>query len=459
MPGCVSDICSVAPHCGAPLRVLDSPFQSHFRVTPTSTPPYIHRQTLIHLLSISIHHVGLQPANLRSQKHPQPPPLPLRARVRPPYPPPHTPLTHHSDYADDGTNILLDANENAYGPSLPDSPKTSHLHRYPSPYQIPLKQLFCNLRNTPTSTSPPLTPDNLFLGVGSDEAIDVLLRAFCIPSVDKILVCPPTYGMYTVSACVNDVAVVKVPLLTTPGFPLDVAAINAALAADDKIKMVYVCTPGNPTGALLDPKDIETLLNHPTWNGIVVADEAYVDFAGEGASLAPRVTAYKNLVVMQTLSKAFGLAGIRLGVAFCDPAVAGLLNALKAPYNVSTLAAEVAERALSEGLEVGIQKREKLVQQRGKLVEALKGLEGMGEIKGGLHANFILIEVLNKEGKPDNTVSQKVYEELAEEARVVVRFRGKEYGCLGCIRITVGTEEENGVFLERLREVLQRVRG
>lgn len=177
-------------------------------------------------------------------------------------------------------------------------------------HQIDLKSLFCAYRNrNPTN---PLTPANLFLGVGSDEAIDALLRCFCRPGKDKILTCPPTYGMYAVSAQVNDVEVIKVALnLESGNFELRPDEINKALAADPDIKLVYICSPGNPTGALVDPVAVQKILSHPTWNGVVIVDEAYVDFAPDGSSLAPWVAEYPNLVVMQTLSKAFGLAGIR----------------------------------------------------------------------------------------------------------------------------------------------------
>ncbi|KAL8659775.1 MAG: hypothetical protein Q9226_000271, partial [Calogaya cf. arnoldii] len=202
------------------------------------------------------------------------------------------------DYKDDGTNILLDANENAYGPSLDVQGNRLNnelevdllgLNRYPDP-----------------------------------------------PTHDKILTCPPTYGMYAVSAQVNDVEIVKVPLDPTRGFQLQPEAINAALSSDPAIKLLYITSPGNPTANLLAKSDIQKVLEHPTWNGVVVLDEAYIDFSPDGASLAEWVTEWPNLVVMQTLSKAFGLAGIRLGAAFTSPEIARLLNNLKAPYNISS---------------------------------------------------------------------------------------------------------------------------
>lgn len=328
---------------------------------------------------------------------------------------------------------------------------TSHL--------IDLKQHFCNLRNVPNSGLPPLDPYNLFLGVGSDEAIDALLRCFCAPGKDKILTCPPTYGMYSVSAQVNDVEVVKVPLLQDEkgSFRLDVDAINKTLSANSNIKLAYFCSPGNPTGELVDRADVEAVLANPDWNGVVIVDEAYIDFAPEGSSMAPLVTGYKNLVVMQTLSKAFGLAGIRLGAAFCDKEVATLLNSLKAPYSISSPTCALANLAFSEaGQKVRDDKIRKIIEQRDRLVRELPGIPGIGRFLGGYDSNFLLTEILDAPGgKPDNTVAQKTYEALAETKGVVVRFRGKEHKCNGCLRITVGTEKENTVLLNRLKEVLQ----
>lgn len=307
-----------------------------------------------------------------------------------------------------------------------------------------------------------LSPDNLFVGVGSDEAIDALLRCFCAPGRDKILVCPPTYGMYSVSAQVNDVGLVKVPLLPAPGFQLDVPAVAAALSGPGagSIKLVYLCSPGNPTGALLGKNDVKAVLEHPTWNGVVVVDEAYVDFARPEDSLAEWVVEWPNLVVMQTLSKAFGLAGIRLGAAFTSREIARLLNSLKAPYNISSLTGSIAEYALSErGLAAMKDNREKLIGQRERLVREVPRIRGVGRLRGGEDSNFLLYEMLNAEGRPDNVTALAVYERLAETKGVVVRFRGKEHGCLGCLRITVGTEDEVTRFLKSLERALAEVRG
>lgn len=378
----------------------------------------------------------------------------------------------HSDYKDDGTNVLLDANENAYGPSVPatvaaelSSSSASGpqidlqgLHRYPDPHQHDLKQLLCNLRNTHHHTSKSITPENLFVGVGSDEAIDALLRCFCMPGRDRILTCPPTYGMYGVSAQVNDVGLVKVPLLPAPEFQIDVENVLATLSQEKDIKLVYLCSPGNPTGSLLDKEDIRKVLEHPTWNGIVVVDEAYIDFSADGASLAEWVAEWPNLVVMQTLSKAFGMAGIRLGVAFTSPPIARLLNNLKAPYSISSPTSALASYAVSEhGLATMHANRAKLVAQRERLITELPKIKGVGRLRGGTESNFLLYEILNAQRNPDNTTAAKVYEMLAEDKGVVVRFRGKEHGCLGCLRITVGTEEEVTKFLAALSKSLAEV--
>jgi histidinol-phosphate aminotransferase len=291
------------------------------------------------------------------------------------------------------------------------------------------------MRNTKVHTQKDLTPDNLFVGVGSDEAVDALFRCFCVPGKDKILTCPPTYGMYA-------------------------DKINETLAADDHIKLVYICSPGNPTANLIRKDDIKKVLEHPTWNGVVVVDEAYIDFAPEGSSLAEWVTEWPNLVVMQTLSKAFGLAGIRLGAAFTSPEIAILLNNMKAPYNISSPTSVIAQAALSpKNIAIMHEKRERIIAQRDRLLRELPKIPGVGRFLGGQASNFLLVEILDKPasdgGKPDNITALATYEALAEKRGVVVRFRGKEYGCEGALRVTVGTEEEVTRFLNELRVVLQ----
>ena len=302
-------------------------------------------------------------------------------------------------------------------------------------------------------------PENLFVGVGSDEAIDALLRCFCVPGKDKILTCPPTYGMYAVSAQVNALEVVKVPLDTEHGFSLRPDAVKAALSSDPLIKMVYICSPGNPTASVLSKSDVQQILEHGSWNGVVVLDEAYIDFAPDGSSLAEWVAEWPNLVVMQTLSKAFGLAGIRLGVAFTSPPIAALLNNLKAPYNIASPTSALACAALQpKNLAVMRSNREKIVKQRERLIRELPKVPGTGRFLGGADSNFLLVEILDKPrdkgGKPSNETAMALYQRLAEAKNIVVRFRGREHGCDGCLRITVGTANEVDQLLDKMSVVL-----
>ena len=267
-------------------------------------------------------------------------------------------------------------------------------------------------------------------------------------------------SMYAVSAQVNDLEVVKVPLDTTRNFRLRPDVINDALSSDPSIKIVYICSPGNPTANLIAKSDIQQVLEHSTWNGVVVVDEAYIDFSPEGSSLAEWVTEWPNLVVMQTLSKAFGLAGIRLGAAFTSPEIASLLNNLKAPYNVSSPTSTLACAALQPQNLVGMKRnRERIVKQRDRMIRELPKVPGAGDFLGGAESNFLLLEILDRPrgrgGKPSNETALAVYEKLAETKGIVVRFRGREVGCLGCVRITVGTEQEVDKLLQDMSVVLQ----
>ncbi|KAL4860996.1 pyridoxal phosphate-dependent transferase [Aspergillus spectabilis] len=324
-----------------------------------------------------------------------------------------------------------------------------------------LKHRFCTFRNRDAHAKQALSPDNLFLGTGSVEAIDALIRAFCTPGKDSILICPPTYGMYAVSAQVNDVAVLKVLLLSPPTFALNLAAILHALSIIPSIKLLYLASPGNPTGFLLSKSDILQIISHPTWNGILVLDEAYIDFAShdESASLAGLVTEVPNLVVLHTLSKAFGLAGIRLGAAWAPRPIARLLNALKTPWNIPGPSAALASHALSEqGIAAMRRNRERMVVQRERLMKGLLSIWGIGRVRSGMDSNFLRFEILNEVGEPDNATAGVVYGKLAEVEGVLVRFRGGEVGCHECLRVTVGAEGQNDRFLDALKGVLVEVR-
>ncbi|KAK4685184.1 histidinol-phosphate aminotransferase, partial [Tremellales sp. Uapishka_1] len=365
---------------------------------------------------------------------------------------------------DDYSNgILLDANENAIGPGLPSltlaadaepalsllsQQELASLNRYPSPTHDELKRAIAKYRGVPNE-------DWIFLGVGSDEVIDMLYRVLCVPAKDRVMTCPPTYGMYKVTAQVNDVGVLEVPLVTEGGkFQLDEEAMNAGFRAYPDLKMLFICSPGNPTGTLIPLDAIRRVLENPLFKGVVIVDEAYIDFSPEGASAVQLVTDYANICVTQTLSKGFGLAAIRLGFLLASPELCQILTNAKAPYNISVPTASLALSAFSpEGLAVTSKNTATLRSSRTTLISALKSKPGIGRILGGNHANFILVEIL-EDGKPSNRRAQAVYKTMAESLGVVVRFRGNERGCEGCLRITVGTEEECKAVVERLRELL-----
>lgn len=365
----------------------------------------------------------------------------------------------HSDFKE---GILLDANENAHGPAisdLDDEEKAFDLHRYPDPHQVEMKQLICDFRNSEdgfnVTNDELLTPENLCLGVGSDESIDALIRTLCRPGLDKLLTCPPTYGMYSICANINDVEIVKVPL-DFDTFQIKPAEINATLDADPSINIVYITTPGNPTGTLIQFDLIKQILENPNYNGVVVADEAYIDFAPVGSSVSTLVNKYPNLVVMQTVSKSFGLAAIRLGITFASKRLASILNALKAPYNISTMTATLGSRAVSEQSRAKMRQTvQTLNDERSRLIKDLLAIDRVSKLLGGQAANFILIQITDKNGEPSSKDAKSIYEKLAITKGVVIRYRGNEIGCPGALRVTIGTKEENDTLLARFNEVLE----
>lgn len=335
------------------------------------------------------------------------------------------------DYSE---GVLLDANENALGPtSVPSNsldPYDNHLvlERYPDPYQVTLKEKFATYRGNG------LTHANIFCGVGSDEAIDLLMRIFCQPGVDNILITPPTYGMYKVSAKVNDVDVITCPLSES----FDLRVPETLETTNTKTKLLFICSPGNPTCKGIPLTDIEKVAASSQYEGIVVVDEAYVDFSDKGSAIS-LIRKYPNIVVLQTLSKAFGLAGIRCGFAIGAPDVIQLMNNVKAPYNVNSLTSEVAINALKsiETLEKNVKI---LLEQREIVGTKLESLEFVTQLFPS-DSNFLLFRLKKK--------AKEIYKSMANHG-VVVRYRGNEMHCSECLRVTIGTEDENKKFFELL---------
>ncbi len=315
-------------------------------------------------------------------------------------------------------NVFLDANENSLG-----SPLTKWYNRYPDPMQWKIKEKLSAIKGIP--------PQHIFLGNGSDECIDILYRAFCNPGKDNIIINPPTYGMYEVSANINDVEIRRAKLLDN--FQLDLIHLETLVDANTKI--IWLCSPNNPTGNALDREDIETVLNN--FNGLVVIDEAYVNFSRH-RSFIPELKEYPNLVVMQTLSKAWGLAGLRLGMAFASEAIIEVYNRVKPPYNISQSTQELVLKALDEVGQVNDMIK-LIVQMRGELVAALTKLPVVQKVYDS-DANFLLVKVSD---------AKAIYNHLLIKG-IVVRDRSKVELCEGCLRITVGTEKENKDLIKNL---------
>lgn len=316
-------------------------------------------------------------------------------------------------------SVYLDANENSFGSPLPEN-----FNRYPDPLQLDVKEAISKIKGVPI--------ENTFLGNGSDEAIDLLFRAFCNPGKDNVVILPPTYGMYEVSANINDVEVRKVNLL--PNFQLDLEGIAAAI--DENTKLIFICSPNNPTGNSIIRTDIETVLAN--FSGLVIIDEAYINFAKQ-RTFIQELTEYPHLVILQTFSKAWGLAGLRLGMAFASSAVIDILNKVKAPYNISQSTQDLALAALQNVAQVNAWIK-LTVTQRELLSQNLGQLEMVRKVYPS-DANFILVEVENAAG---------IYGALVEQG-IIIRDRSKVTLCDGCLRITVGTEEENQILLSALQ--------
>ena len=316
-------------------------------------------------------------------------------------------------------SIFLDANENSFGSPLP-----VNYNRYPDPLQAAVKEKIAQIKGVPSK--------NIFLGNGSDEAIDLLIRVFCEPGLDNVIILPPTYGMYEVCAEMNNVKLKKVPL--TSSFQLNLEAIEEAI--DSHTKIIFVCSPNNPTGNSINRNDIEVLLNN--FDGLVVIDEAYINYAKQ-KTFIPELTEYSNLVIMQTFSKAWGLAGLRLGMAFAGLPIINYLNKVKYPYNINLSTQQLALEAL-EGINTVNNWVKVTVEQRNWLAEKLTTLP-FTETVYPSDANFILVKMKG---------AIAIYNYLAAKG-IIVRDRSRVILCDDCLRITVGTSEENQQLMTELK--------
>ena len=316
--------------------------------------------------------------------------------------------------------ILLDANENSLG-----SPLTKWYNRYPDPYQKQLKEKLAFVKQ--------IAANQIFIGNGSDECIDILFRTFCEPGKDNIIICPPTYPMYEVSANINDITVQNAPLLAD--YQLNVAHIEQLV--NERTKIIWICSPNNPTGNSLDRIDIETILNH--FDGIVVIDEAYINFSKQ-KSFVQSLIDYPNLVVMQTLSKAWGLAGLRLGMCFANPDIIGYMNKVKAPYNINIVTQELALQALEEVGQVNDMIK-LLVDMRNALAQVIASMPHVIQVFPS-DTNFILVKIPH---------ARKLYEFLMSKG-IIVRDRSALALCEDSLRITVGTEQENTLLVDAMYE-------
>lgn len=323
-----------------------------------------------------------------------------------------TPYSSARDEFSGKEGVFLDANENPFG----------QYNRYPDPYQKELKKALSVLKK--------VNRQHLFLGNGSDEAIDLLFRIFCEPGKDKVLTFTPTYGMYQVAAEINDVELIKMPL--TDSFQIDMEP-TLSVIQDKKVKIIFICSPNNPTGNSLDKKDIEILLEK--FNGIVVIDEAYIDFSSK-KSWSLEIENYPNLVVLQTLSKAWGLAGLRLGIAITNQQIISYLNKVKPPYNISGINQKIALETI-EQTAVFEQNLSTLKKEKQRMEAQLSELSMIKKIYPS-DANFLLAEVDN---------ANALYEYLIEK-NIIIRNRNSVIN--NCLRISIGTPEENKLLLNEL---------
>lgn len=316
---------------------------------------------------------------------------------------------------------FLDANENSMGSVLEEG-----YNRYPDPLQTELRLEISKLKD--------INENTVFLGNGSDEAIDLLIRAFCEPGKDEIIICPPTYGVYSVFAKINDVPTIDVPL--TPQFQLDVKEILNQV--NSRTKLIFLCSPNNPTANIVNPEDIRTILNG--FQGLVIIDEAYIDFSST-ASWLGSLSKYNNLVILQTFSKAWGLANLRLGMAFADPEIINVLDNIKYPYNLSGVTQKLVLDALKNKKNKDKMISE-IIRQRLLLVTELEKLTLIKKVYPS-DTNFLLI-------KTDN--ASFLYDKLMDK-KIIVRNRSNLIHCNNCLRITIGTAEENKNLINALKSL------
>ena len=319
--------------------------------------------------------------------------------------------------------VFLDANENPIG-----SVGGGNFNRYPDPYQRDLKEKIAAIKR--------VAVENLFLGNGSDEPIDLLFRVFCEPRIDNVIICPPTYGMYQVSAEINDIKIKEV--LLKENFQLDVT--NILSAVDQNTKAIFICSPNNPTGNLMDNEDIKSILQKFT-QGIVFIDEAYIDFTYQ-ESWNQYLDLYPNLIIIQTFSKAWGLAGLRLGMAFASKEIISYFNKVKYPYNIGRATLAAANQAIANAEQV-FDYIDAINAEKIKLNEQLELIPQISRIVVS-DANFVLIFIEN---------ASEIYQKLTKEL-VIVRDRSKVVLCTNSLRISVGIPEENQTFLAALKKVL-----
>ncbi|GAB2700851.1 hypothetical protein GCM10011495_32300 [Hymenobacter frigidus] len=318
--------------------------------------------------------------------------------------------------------VMLDANENSLGSVGP-----ADFSRYPDPHQRAIKVELARLKG--------VAPNQIFLGNGSDEAIDLLVRLTCTPGRDHIVICPPTYGMYEVAANLNDVGVTRIQL--TADFQLPANAVETLAAST--AKLVFLCSPNNPTGNLLAQEAVEAILR--SFKGLVVVDEAYADFA-DAPSWTTRLAEFPRLVVLQTFSKAWGLAGLRLGVAYGSPALIAYFDKIKPPYNISAATQEHVLTALASAPSLDAMRAE-LLANRHQLAQQLPQVPGVAQVFPS-DANFLLVRF--------TTDATAIYDQLRARG-IVVRNRTTQPGCAGCLRLTVGTATENALLLQALKEI------